>query len=315
MGQWLTTTSRVVLNADTGLGKSMLVIGLGMSGAAGSSFLHWAGVRPAKVLYIDGEMSRRLLKQRLADEERRLGASPQGFHALSHEDIAGFAPLNTKAGQKIIERKIARIGSVDLIIFDNIMSLISGSMSDEESWAQTMPWIRSLTARGIGQLWVHHTGHNKSRGFGTSTREWQMDTVIHLDRIERADTDVSFQLKFSKARERTPTTRRDFTEAKIALVNDEWTWRPAEGKGLEKISPENHKFLDALRSAVKNSPNCENAGFPHIALEAWKNECVRWGLIDLDKKDTARALFSRNKLKLIAANYVSCTDTTVQLLV
>jgi hypothetical protein len=194
------------------------------------------------------------------------------------------------------------------------MSLISGNMSDEESWAQIMPWIRNLTARGIGQLWVHHTGHDKSRGFGTSTREWQMDTVIHLDRVDRADTDVSFQLKFSKARERTPTTRRDFAEAKIALVKDKWTWQSAEGKGLEKISPETNKFLDALRNATKNNSDGGNAPFPFASLEAWKNECVREGLIELDKKDSARALFSRHKLKLIAANYIGCDETTAQLL-
>ena len=58
MGDWLTTTSRVLLTAATGLGKSNLGIALGMRVAAGAGFLHWLG-RKARVLYIDGEMSRR----------------------------------------------------------------------------------------------------------------------------------------------------------------------------------------------------------------------------------------------------------------
>jgi len=40
--------------------------------------------------------------------------------------------------------------------------------------------------------------------------------------VKREDTDVSFSLSFIKARERTPTTRFDFQDVKIALVNDRW---------------------------------------------------------------------------------------------
>ena len=77
MGNWLTTTSRVFAFADTGLGKTMLAMAIGMAAAAGKDFLHWRGVRPAKVLYIDGEIHRRLFKRRLADEALRLGVAPE----------------------------------------------------------------------------------------------------------------------------------------------------------------------------------------------------------------------------------------------
>jgi hypothetical protein len=56
-------------------------------------------------------------------------------------------------------------------------------MKDEEPWQDTLRWARSLTNRAIGQLWVHHTGHDDSRSYGTKTREWQLDTVILLKRI------------------------------------------------------------------------------------------------------------------------------------
>ena len=61
-----------------------------------------------------------------------------------------------------------------------------------------LPLVTALTANGIGQLWVHHTGHDTTKGYGTKTREWQMDTVIHLTEITRPDTDVSFSLTFPK---------------------------------------------------------------------------------------------------------------------
>jgi hypothetical protein len=32
-------------------------------------------------------------------------------------------------------------GVIDLILFDNVMSLMSGDMKDEEPWRQMLPWV------------------------------------------------------------------------------------------------------------------------------------------------------------------------------
>jgi hypothetical protein len=85
-------------------------------------------VRPARTLFIDGEMSRRLLKQRLAEEAKRLGVCPENMHVLSREDIETFPPLSTRAGQMIVERVIEHLGGIDVVGFDNVMSLIGGDM-------------------------------------------------------------------------------------------------------------------------------------------------------------------------------------------
>src|ERR1035437_1804210 len=166
IGHWLTTTSRALVTAATGLGKTNFGLALGMRAAAGIDFLHWQAHRTARVLYIDGEMSRRLLRQRVLDEEKRVGASPESFFALSHEDIKGFKPLNTIDGQAWMNALIDKIGGVDLVILDNIMSLTVGDMKDPEPWQQTIPWVLSLTKREIGQIWMHHTGHDVTRSYG-----------------------------------------------------------------------------------------------------------------------------------------------------
>jgi hypothetical protein len=249
-GHWLTTTSRVLLSATTGLGKSNLGIALGMRIAAGVNFLHWDNERAAKVLYIDGEMSRRLLRQRIIDEAGRVGQRPRNFHALSSEDIPDFKALNTAEGQLWISALIKKLGGIDLIIFDNIMSLIAGDMKDEDPWQQTLPWVRWLTRQAVGQIWIHHTGHDETRSYGTKTREWQMDTVIHLDAVKRDETDISFCLQFKKARERTPATRLDFQDVKIALVNDRWEHELTDTRPAAKVSPQTEKALDALNNVL-----------------------------------------------------------------
>src|SRR5262249_26537348 len=117
LGHWLTTTTRAFMFAPTGIGKTMLAMGIGVPCATGLDFPHWKTTRQAKVLLIDGEMSRRLLKERLRDECRRRRVVPASLtlHVLSHEDIEEFAPLNSPEGQAQIEHEIQQLGGIDLI--------------------------------------------------------------------------------------------------------------------------------------------------------------------------------------------------------
>jgi AAA domain len=307
MGYWLTTTTRCLLTAATGLGKSNLALALGMRAAAGASFLHWRERRCVRVLYIDGEMSRRLLKERLAYEATRLGIAPETFHALSREDVENFPPLNTPEGQQWLYAFIKKIGGIDLIIFDNIMSLTLGDQKDPLVWQQTLPFALELTRRAIGQIWIHHAGHDATKGYGDKSREWQMDTVIHLDAVKRDDTDVSFQLSFKKARERTPATRDDFQDVKIALVDDCWERNIAGPLQQGKVSPQTRKALDALTNVLAGDQVTKLSGNRRAAhRDHWQAECALLGLIDQAKADSARALFSKFRRELVAAHFIAC---------
>jgi hypothetical protein len=306
LGDVLSTTTRALLWAPTGIGKTMLIIAAAMHMAGERVFLGWRAQRPCRVLYIDGEMSNKLLLERLRGEVERSGIRPEGFHALSHEDIENWAPLNTPEGQRQIEHHIALLNP-DFIFFDSIMCLIQGDMKEEEGWRQTVPWMLSLTRRKIGQMWVHHTGHDTSHGYGTKTREWLLDTVIGLSEVKREDTDVSFTLSFPKARMRTPQTRAQFADKRVALVNDRWEHGPA-GSAPGHISPLARKFYEALCDAISDD-DTKMHGRPAATQVAWKATCVKMGLLDKDKPDSARSIFSRHRLELIAANHVACSDT------
>lgn len=255
LGELLSTTSRAMLVGPTGLGKTMFGLALAMAIAEGNrDFLHWHIPRSRRVLYVDGEMPRRLMKARLADErQRRAAAIDIPLFVLSREDFPEMPPLNTEAGQQFINRVIDAVGGVDLVIFDNIQALIAGDMKEETSWQETLSYVRELTRRCIGQLYFHHTGHETGHSYGTKTREWQLDTVCLMEEVERPDADIAFTLNFTKARERTPDNRADFEPATITLAANQWHSTRGGGDGARrKRSLEDHA-LEALDEAIERA--------------------------------------------------------------
>jgi hypothetical protein len=315
LGHVLSTSTRMLLFADTGLGKTHFTMAVSGHSGVGKDFLHWHCPRPARILYIDGEMSLKLFRERIADVARRLGGPPPGAYFFNKADMPGFAPLNTRDGQvavwALIEEVERRSGQkLDAVCFDSIMALLLGDMKEEDAWRDTMPLVHALTARRIGQLWVHHTGHDTSHGYGTKTREWQMDTVARLEAIENTPPDIiAFRLSFPKARERTPTNRLDFTETSITLANDQWTGVLLSNARGKIDNDQTRKFHEALLAATTTSSVPRSGSYLTASLEEWRTQCLVWGLLDHQgKANIARALFSRHKLKLIAANWIACSE-------
>ncbi|MGY3240026.1 hypothetical protein ACVMAJ_006916 [Bradyrhizobium sp. USDA 4448] len=306
MGSCLSTTNRWLIVAPTGLGKTNFVLALGMRIAEGDDFLHWKGQRKARVLYVDGEMSNRLLRQRLSSEVSRLGYMPGTFSAVCVADLDNFRPLNTEEGRRLFCNLIEEIGGVDLVIFDSVMCLLAGNMVDEAAWAQVMPLVHDLTKKGIGQIWVHHTGHDGGKSYGTKTREWQMDAVIMFESLKRADTDVSFTLEFAKGRERTPANSADFQIVKVALVNDEWTHELTEGPSAPKApSPLAMRCLEALRCLIAQSPvTVLESGRQAASAADWRAKCVADEIIVANGPKSAASSFNKYRDQLTKAGMV-----------
>ncbi len=122
LGDLVTTTTRMFLVGRTGLGKTMLGFGLACGMASGAGFLHWRATRPAKVLYIDGEMPGELIRSRAIDALRRADIVPTPGHLAIYSrdmeddfvslfpDLGTMPPLNTEAGQQWVVALIAAIG-------------------------------------------------------------------------------------------------------------------------------------------------------------------------------------------------------------
>jgi hypothetical protein len=100
LGDLVTTTSRMFLVGSTGLGKTLLALGMACGMASGRGFLHWRAERAAKVLYIDGEMPEELIRARSIDALRdRAPWRGVGLATSSRSPagLAGFIRLPRRA--------------------------------------------------------------------------------------------------------------------------------------------------------------------------------------------------------------------------
>ena len=305
LGDLVTTTTRMFLVGRTGLGKTLLALALATGMANGDGFMHWRSSRPARVLVIDGEMPGELIRQRAIEALRRAGMPPPPgnlmIYARDMEDdfaarfptLGRMPPLNTEGGRNWVLSLLDQIGGVDVVIFDNVMSLIGGDQKDEVPWTETLPLVQALTGRRVGQVWLDHTGHNQDRQYGSSTKAWRFDAVgimAPLPEDQKARNELAFTLSFDhpgKARRRTPDNWQDFQACTIRLADDRWTSEPASkaggsGRGLSPTAQMFHRaLLDALAVADPSGKTTR---------AAWYAECVRTGLATaIEREDDHRA--------------------------
>jgi hypothetical protein len=297
LGELFTNTARVLFSADTGAGKTMIGLSWAFAMSLGRDFMHWRADRPARVVYIDGEMSRDELQHRIALFCRCFAIEPpaDNLFIVCKEDFDDMPPLDIEIGQVWLEENVLDALKPDFVIFDNLMSLCSRIMKEEESWQMLLPFVLKLTKQRIGQLWIHHTGHDKSRAYGTKTREWHMDTVI-VGQREQGDSDVQITLRFDKTRRRRPENETDFHDVRLELNDHQWTGEqvsrsPGRPNKCEKIA------LEALRAEGGKA-----------SFKTWRDKSLARGICKSKKRGSQGAAFRRAREGLVEAGKVVKED-------
>lgn len=278
LGDIMSTTSRWIIYGETGVGKTLFAMDMAGAIASGRGMLNWAGSGVTRrVMYSDGELPAETFKERMEIVARQYGPDIELYgYCRDILDDDDMPPLNKPEGVKWLEKECRTI-QPEVIVFDSIMCLLTGNMAEEESWAPITPMLRQISQQRCAQIWLHHTGHDSSKGFGTTTREWQMDTVLSL--TKDAQNNEHLLMEFKKARLRTPDTRAQFEPLKITCGADRWETvggvdkrRGAPGdRGAAKA----RAFLEAYDRLAFDAPSC--TGFnsqpvKKVALDAIRRE-------------------------------------------
>jgi hypothetical protein len=253
-----------------------------------------------------------LIKERVALARAWFSAEPitEGLHIVSREDLEGMPALDTPEGMRWILDFFGKFGHLDHVTFDNIASLTTGSLKEEDGARALQALQYELTKGRTGQLWLHHTGLDATRGYGPKMREWHLDTVMVGEKRPQSDVDIAFTLKFSKARRRKPDNRSQFENIDIELRYGAWIRAAATSTQKSGGMPDSAKLcLAALRKALdelgKFPPTSSNTiGVRSaVTLEQWRDMFKRMSPYDDD--DARRQAWKRGTERLLADRLVT----------
>lgn len=207
----LKTGESAMLWAASGVGKTWAALSVAAAVAGGGRFLSFPAPAARRVLYVDGEMHR-------VDLQERLGALVAGAEGLNLEALRAnlcvmarqdqdadleFPDLASPEGQAEVFR-LARTLRAELVILDNFSTL--ANVTDENAASAMDPvlaFLLRLKQAGIATILVHHSGKSGESYRGSSKLEATFEVVAGLKRTTVSANGVAgaaFDLTFTKFR-------------------------------------------------------------------------------------------------------------------
>jgi len=211
LGEWLHANTITMIHGPAGIGKSWFSLSIAMAIAGGGKFGSWQAPKPAKVIYVDGEMGEETL-QRMAIQLRRV---IKGLDKNDADDNLILMPPNftdDAPNERFIDamgaaefyiEKVIESGAA-LIVFDNIRTLTL--LEDENSavaWRGMSDALKRLREH-CAVVILHHD--NKTNGYsGSSSALTVLNKQIQLKPLRfqesMEDCGASFEVRLHKCRE------------------------------------------------------------------------------------------------------------------
>jgi hypothetical protein len=274
MSPWLPEKGTVMIYSPRGVGKTLLGLTSAYAIAAGANFLGFQIERPRKILYLDGEMPAQTMQERLAAiiggflEEP---PTPEHFRILL-SDLAefGLPDLGSPEGQAWVD---ARIGEAEVIIADNISTLVrSGKENEAEGWLPMQRWVLRHRRQGRAVILLHHAGKGGAQR-GTSKREDVLDTVISLRHPAdySPDQGARFELHFEKCRSFYGDGAQPF-EARYEVRDGAALWTRTE-----IVDAERARVVAAIKDGLSVREAAEVLGMSKSRVDRLKRKAVELG--------------------------------------
>jgi putative DNA primase/helicase len=203
MAPWLPVGALTMIHGKRGGGKTWFAMSVAYAVATGRELLGWEVEQSRRVLYVDGEMGKARLEQRIPQlgpvSENLFWIVPEQFRSRD-ESMPDLASIE---GQELIDNIIER-QKIELVVLDNISTLVrTGEENAAEAWAPIQQWALRQRWAGRSVIFIAHEGATGSgRPRGSSKREDVLDTMIGLteDKDSSSKGESVFELKFTKSR-------------------------------------------------------------------------------------------------------------------
>ncbi|MEZ4494691.1 MAG: AAA family ATPase [Dehalococcoidia bacterium] len=159
-------------------GKSLLALELAVKRAIGAPVLSQPAGDPIDVIYLDLEMGRDDLRERL----EAMGIGPEiDLSRFHYFQPTSLKPLDTKVGADELIELVNRFNA-KLVIVDTTARVIGGAENDADTINDLFSYcIRPIKALGCTFVRLDHVGKSPGRGQrGTSAKDDDVDVVWQL---------------------------------------------------------------------------------------------------------------------------------------
>jgi len=240
---YLPTKGIAFIYAAPGIGKTLFTMNLAYAIAQGGRFLKYYCKKPRKVLYVDGEMSYQMIRERLINIHNEQGELffKENFQILNPEKLYPYTipQMDTVEGQ-MIYNKIVEENNIEVIIFDNLSVLTSFDENKSHEWKPIQDWLVSLRSKGLTSIIVHHSAKDGLGYRGTSRMLVPADIAIslqHVDEDEKMDDDdqtfiKKFKVIYQKTRGFGGEKARSY---EVNLQNNVWSFQTLEKSQLDMV--------------------------------------------------------------------------------
>lgn len=208
------------LFAPAKLGKSLLSLWLAASAATGRQFFDQPEGRKVRTLYLDLEMTREDIRERLAD----MGFGPSDdLSALAYYSLPSLAVLDSQLGGEEV-LALAQAHDAELVIIDTMSRVIGGEENSADTLRSFFRWTGApLKAAGIATVRIDHAGKDIGKGMrGSSAKADDVDIVWEMLARDRGRFDLKATHRRMGWVPQTLHLAQDADPLGYRLVDDVW---------------------------------------------------------------------------------------------
>ena len=234
-GLW-PTGKHVHLFAAHKTGKSLVSLHIAVSLAMGRDAFTGQLIQPHDVTYIDKEMTRQDLQERLFDMGLSSAMKDGSLDRLHYHFYPNIGYLDTMEGGHRLMQWIDKDGS-DVVIIDTLSRVVKGEENSNDTYKDFYNYTGTLLKpNGVAMLRLDHEGHAVGKSRGASSKADDVDLVYHLKAVEAG---LTLEMKYS---------RIAYVKKNITLVqgDDLLTFTATDSKSWPAGTVERARELDNL---------------------------------------------------------------------